>query len=91
LPSRAEELAQLHAIVGVDATVGSVRAQFYRLREDLVISDGVEAWQLTPAGWQQIDATMAFLNADWLTPARPADCSAKTFRLYHRGRSRDAS
>jgi hypothetical protein len=47
-----------------------MRVQFWRLRGDLVISDGVEAWALTRAGWEQIDATTAFLKSEWLTPAQ---------------------
>jgi hypothetical protein len=47
-----------------------MRVQFGRLRRDLVISDGQEAWVLTRAGWEQIDATAAFLKSHWLTPAQ---------------------
>jgi hypothetical protein len=47
-----------------------MRVQFGRLRGDLVVSDGEEAWTLTRAGWQQIAATTAFLKSDWLTPAQ---------------------
>jgi hypothetical protein len=67
-----EELNQLFAM-GVELAPvqgGSMRVQFGRLRRDLVISDGSEAWILTRAGWEQIDATTAFLKSDWLTPAQ---------------------
>ena len=45
-----------------------MRLQFGRLRGELVISDGIEAWVLTGTGWQSIDATMAFLKSDWIMP-----------------------
>jgi hypothetical protein len=38
-----------------------------------MVSDGEEEWTLAPAGWQQIDATTAFLKSDWLAPARPVE------------------
>jgi hypothetical protein len=47
-----------------------MRVQFGRFGEDLVISDGEEALVLTRAGWEQVDATTAFLKSDWLTPAQ---------------------
>jgi hypothetical protein len=47
-----------------------MRLQFGRIRGDLVISDGQEAWVLRRTRWEQIDATMAFLKSDWLTPAQ---------------------
>jgi hypothetical protein len=47
-----------------------MRVQFGRLRGDLVVSDGEEAWTLTRAVWEQIDATTAFLKSEWLSPAQ---------------------
>jgi hypothetical protein len=42
--------------------------QFGRLRGDLVISNGVEAWVLSDGRWERTDALTAFLKSACLTP-----------------------
>ena len=44
-----------------------MQLQFGRLRGDLVISNGVEAWVLKEGRWQRVDALTTFLESDWLT------------------------
>jgi len=56
--------------------------------EDLVISNGVEAWALKPAGWGAVDTTTAFLKSDRLTPAQVAEPSATSGSASRRRRSR---
>src|SRR4029450_7522201 len=44
-----------------------MQLQFARLRHNLVISDGLEAWVLRDGRWEKTDALTAFLKSDWLT------------------------